>query len=147
MFEYCTGLNNIENNILARSIKHNKNDHNSTIYFYYFIVLVLFKKFGPIFVYLPSGFLEFRDNIAVSHIICMFIFKDATTTNNTEVFIYSPHNRNVREMCFHPANNDLVSCGADGTLRRADFDTCVFDEVSYTFFTDKNSVVIWYNIK
>ena len=38
-------------------------------------------------------------------------------------------------MCFHSANNDLVSCGADGTLRRADFDTCVFDEVSLTFFS------------
>ena len=60
----------------------------------------------------------------------LFVFKDATSTSNAEIFVYCPHIRSVREMCFHPANNDLVSCGVDGTLRRADFNTCVFDEVS-----------------
>ncbi|CAB4002236.1 WD repeat-containing 76-like [Paramuricea clavata] len=32
-------------------------------------------------------------------------------------------------MCFHPTRNDLMSCGADGTFKRADFNTCVFDEI------------------
>ena len=55
---------------------------------------------------------------------------DETSTENNEIFVYRPHTGNVRELCFHPMrDNDFMSCSADGSLRRADFNTCVFEEV------------------
>ena len=55
---------------------------------------------------------------------------DETSTDNDEIFVYRPHTGNVRELCFHPTrDNDFMSCSADGSLRRADFNTCVFEEV------------------
>ncbi|XP_046850928.1 WD repeat-containing protein 76-like [Xenia sp. Carnegie-2017] len=50
-----------------------------------------------------------------------------------DVIMYRPHAGNVRQVYFHPfRNNSLFSSSVDGSLRRADFNSCTFEEIYAT---------------
>ncbi|XP_028415093.1 WD repeat-containing protein 76-like isoform X2 [Dendronephthya gigantea] len=55
---------------------------------------------------------------------------EATNTENNGIYVYRPHIGCVRTMFFHPErNNELMSCSDDGTVRRTDLNSCVFDDL------------------